>query len=121
MKIIDSEIPKNNIENEPKAPTREEVEFKIREHIAGLIEQKLKIENKPSTEKYDDQGLVMLYFKVREKGVAGYMEYQYMRKGRHENGENGNPNQSSESSIYIIYFDENDIPYNGDGPICVFE
>ena len=95
-------ILKNDLEKEPNILSREEME------------------SEPSEERYDEKGLTILCFKVIEPS-GGYMEYAYMRKGRHENGVNGNPNQSADSSIHIVFYDENDIPYSGDGPIHVFE
>ena len=115
---INPEMQKNNIEKELNIPSREEVESKIREHLTELIKEKsnLEMESEPCEERYDEKGLIILHFRVIEPGVKGYMEYAYMRKEHAK----GKPNQSTYSSINIVWFDENDISYSGE-LIYIFE
>jgi hypothetical protein len=113
-------------EMEPKIPTKEEVRFEIKKHLEKVISEekndRLKMEEEPSTEVYDESGkLIVLSYIVREEGSGEYMEYNYVLAGRHKTAEAGR-NDSKNSDIHLVYYNENGIPCKADGdPVHTFE
>ena len=122
--IPDSFVMKS--EMEPKIPTKEEVRLEIRKHLEKAISEeendRLKMEEEPSTERYNEDGeLTILSYIVREEGSGEYMEYNYMLAGRHEKGEGGH-NDATYSEIQLVYYNEKDIPYKANEfPVHRFE